>query len=99
MANILSQDEVDALLSSFSEDESATEEAPVAAARADEPKAESKVAVYDFRRPNRISKDQIRFLEALHETFVVRFTGVLSGYLRTMVEMEILSVEQLTYGE
>ena len=44
MANILSQDEVDALLSSFSDDESATEEAPVTAAKAEEPKPESRVA-------------------------------------------------------
>jgi flagellar motor switch protein FliM len=99
VANILSQDEVDALLSSFSEEEGAPDPTEATAASVSEVKSEAKISVYDFRRPNRISKDQLRFLETLHETFVVRFSGVLSGYMRTMVELEILSIEQLTYGE
>jgi flagellar motor switch protein FliM len=99
VANILSQDEVDALLSSFADEGDGADEAEAPAPAPEETKAESKISVYDFRRPNRISKDQLRFLEVLHEAFVARFTGVFSGYLRTMVEMEILSVEQLTYGE
>ncbi len=99
MANILSQDEVDALLSSFTEEEEPTAAAEPTAERTEERRADRKVSVYDFRRPNRISKDQLRFLEILHETFVVRFGGVLSGYLRTMVDLVILSVEQLSYGE
>lgn len=99
MANILSQDEVDALLSSFTDDDDGAAEPEAKIEEVDESKVERKISVYDFRRPNRISKDQLRFLEVLHETFVVRFTGVLSGYFRTMVEMEILSVEQLSYGE
>lgn len=99
MANILSQDEVDALLSSFAEEEEPTSAAEPAAEKTEERKADRKISVYDFRRPNRISKDQLRFLEILHEAFVVRFGGVLSGYLRTMVDMVILSVEQLSYGE
>lgn len=99
MANILSQDEVDALLSSFSEEEQVGDQPEPQVQKVEEKKAERGVSAYDFRRPNRISKDQMRFLETLHDSFIARFTGVLSGYLRTMVEMEILSVEQLTYGE
>jgi flagellar motor switch protein FliM len=99
VANILSQEEVDALLSSFADEEEPSAAAEPAVEKADERMSERKISAYDFRRPNRISKDQLRFLEGLHETFVVRFTGVLSGYLRTMVDMAILSVEQLTYGE
>jgi flagellar motor switch protein FliM len=99
VANILSQDEVDALLNSFSDEEDGVAEAEPELETKEAPKADRSVAVFDFRRPNRISKDQLRFLETLHETYVNRLTGVLSGYLRTMVEMEILSVEQLTYGE
>ncbi len=99
MANILSQDEVDALLSSFADEEEPSTVAEPVIEKTEERKSERKVSLYDFRRPNRISKDQLRFLEILHETFVVRFSGVLSGYLRTMVDMLILSVEQLSYGE
>jgi flagellar motor switch protein FliM len=99
VANILSQDEVDALLSSFSEEEESEAESTEQVEGPDQPAAERSVSVFDFRRPNRISKDQLRLLEALHESFLMRFTGVLSGYLRTMVDMEIVSLEQLTYGE
>ncbi len=100
MANILSQEEVDALLQSFSEEEEGGgEKQAEASAPTEKKKEQPSVTVYDFRRPNRISKDQLSFLETLHETFLFRFTGVLSGYFRTLVEMSILSVEQLTYGE
>jgi len=101
VANILSQDEVDALLNSFSDDDegSAEAEPEPEPEKKETPLQDRSVAVFDFRRPNRISKDQLRFLETLHETYATRLVGRLSGYLRTMVEMDILSVEQLTYGE
>ncbi len=99
MANILSQDEVDALLNSFGDDEEEAPAAKVEAAPKEEVQADRSISVYDFRRPNRISKDQLRFLESLHESFITRFSGMLSSYFRTMVELQVVSVEQLTYGE
>jgi len=99
VANILSQDEVDALLNSFGDDEEEASTAETAGNDQEEKKAERSVSVYDFRRPNRISKDQIRFLESLHESFNTRFSGMLSSYFRTMAEIQVVSVEQLSYGE
>ena len=57
------------------------------------------IHVYDFKRPERVSKDQMRALEALHEGFGRNFSVALSGYLRTIVEVSVASIEQLTYSE
>ncbi len=54
---------------------------------------------YDFKRPERISKDQMRALQTLHETFARNFSAFLSGFLRTIVEVRVASADQLTYAE
>jgi flagellar motor switch protein FliM len=63
------------------------------------PAARPDVHIYDFKRPERVSKDQMRALEALHEGFGRNFSVALSGYLRTIVEVSVASIEQLTYSE
>jgi flagellar motor switch protein FliM len=57
------------------------------------------VQTYDFKRPERVSKDQMRALEALHEGFGRNFGAALSGYLRTIIEVNVAHIEQLTYSE
>jgi len=54
---------------------------------------------YDFRRPDKLSKDHIRALQMLHENFAGYFMSSLAGYLRTQVEVELVSVEQVPYDE
>ena len=54
---------------------------------------------YDFRRPERISKDQMRALQTLHEAFGRNFGASLSGFLRTIVEVNVDCTEQMTYAE
>ena len=49
--------------------------------------------------PDRVSKDQLRTLDMVHESFARLFSTYLSGYLRTMVQIKVVSVDQLTYGE
>jgi flagellar motor switch protein FliM len=57
------------------------------------------VSVYDFKRPERVSKDQMRALETLHEGFGRNFGAAISGYLRTIIEVSVAHIEQLTYSE
>jgi len=90
--DVLSQSEIDKLLSALSDGSVSAEEV-----KAEE--EERKVKVYDFKRPDRFSKDQIRTLFMLHESFSRLLNTYLSATLRTMVEIEVLSVEQLTYQE
>ncbi len=57
------------------------------------------VRQYDFKRPERVSKDQMMALETLHEAFARNFGASLSGFLRTIVEVRVAACEQMTYGE
>ena len=58
-----------------------------------------KVTVYDFKRPERVGKEQMRSLQTMHEGFGRNFGAALSALLRTMVEVKLTSVDQLTYSE
>lgn len=92
MADVLSQSEIDALLEALSSGSIKVEEVI-----SDEKK--KKIKPYDFRRPNKFSKDQLRTLVMLHENFARLLTTSLSAYLRSMVRVQVVSIDQLTYEE
>jgi flagellar motor switch protein FliM len=58
-----------------------------------------KAVVFDFRRPDRIAKSQVRAIHMLHENFVRNLASSLSAYLRSYLTVNVISVEQLSYGE
>ena len=58
-----------------------------------------KAEVYDFRRPDRIAKDQLRAIHLLHENFARALASSLSAYLRAYVAVNLVSVEQLSFME
>jgi flagellar motor switch protein FliM len=97
MATVLSQDEIDALLSKVADSEPPPQHKEAA------PQAPSgsnkKATSYDFRHPNRVSKDQLRTLESLHDNFASQFGSSLSGFTRSVVDIDLLSVDQITYSE
>ncbi len=96
MAEILSQKEIDALLTTVSADDGGgggdmddgADEFEGAAAN-----------VYDFKHPNRVSKDQLRTLQTIHETFAKTLNAYLAVRLRTIVDINLISVDQLQYSE
>jgi flagellar motor switch protein FliM len=94
MSKILSQEEIDALLASVvrpgSEQRSFVPESATAAVRA---------MPYDFKHPNRVSKDQLRKFENIHDTFAGKLSSALSNIQRAMVDVELVSVDQVTYTE
>jgi flagellar motor switch protein FliM len=92
MADVLSQAEIDSLLEALSSGSIKVEEVI-----SDEKK--KKVKPYDFRRPNKLSKDQTRTLTMLHENFARLMTTALSTYLRTMVRAQVVSIGQMNYDE
>lgn len=59
----------------------------------------AKAQVYDFRRPDRIAKDQLRAIHVLHENFARSLAASLSAYLRAYVAVNLVSVEQLSFVE
>lgn len=115
MAEILSQAEIEALLASLSDSGEVTSapavptssREPVRSSASPAPAMPSKrdnktliaYEVYDFRRPDKFAKDQLRTLQMLHETFARLFAGSLSAYLRVPVHVDLVSVEQIPYDE
>ncbi len=77
------------------------EKKPVASptARAGSSFGGARVTAYDFKRPERVGKDQMRAMHSVHEAIARNFGASISGMLRTMVEVKLLSVDQLTYSE
>lgn len=98
--DVLSQSEVESLLSAMSagsEPGSPLPTPPDAALAA--LRSRDKITPYDFKRPERVGKEQMRALQTLHEGFGRNFAAGLSAMLRTMVEVKLTSVDQLTYSE
>ena len=60
---------------------------------------ESPAVKFDFRRPDRIAKSQVRAIHLLHDTFVRSLVSSLSAYLRSYLTVNLVSVEQLSYAE
>jgi len=92
MPETLSQNEIDSLLQALSEGNVSVEEI-------EETKASSRVKDYDFRRPNKFSKDHLRTLEMLHQHYARHLSNFLSGYFRTNVNIELTSVGQIIFDE
>ena len=61
--------------------------------------ADGETEVYDFRRPARISKDRKRSLEAIYALFVKSFEGWLAGRTRAPIQVSLVGLDQLTFGE
>ncbi len=96
---MMDQSEIDALLAAVETgeltDEDTTDEI-FSRRRYDVP---PEIRPYDFKRPERVSKDQMMALQTLHEGFARNFGASLSGFLRTIVEVRVASCEQMTYSE
>ena len=89
---VLSQDEIDQLLTAINAGDTEPEcFRPMADCR--------KIKIYDFKRPDKFSKDQIRTVSIMYETFARQCTTFLSSKLKCMAHIHVASVDQLTYEE
>lgn len=92
MAEVLSQNEIDALLSALSSGELKPDELP-------KEEEKQKVKPYDFRSPQKFSKEHIRTLELIHDNYSRIISNYLTAQVRSNVKVKIESVEQITYEE
>ncbi len=105
MSDTLDQNEVDALLAAVDSDADGDNDASTDSARVFFSNRrigntdDVDVRDYDFKRPERVSKDQMRALQTLHESFARSYGALLSGYLRTIVEVKAANIEQMTFSE
>lgn len=95
MVDVLDQSEIDSLIAAVEAGNVETSRA----GSAELPMPPKDVVLYDFKRPERVSKEQMRALEGVHETFARNLGAYLSGFLRTIVEIRVATAEQLTYSE
>jgi flagellar motor switch protein FliM len=94
--DVLTQMEVESLLSAMgTSGELPVSEPPLKGTSS----GREKIAPYDFKRPERVGKEQMRALQTLHEGFGRNFGAALSALLRSIVEVKLTSVDQLTYSE
>ncbi len=82
----LSQEEIDRLFRKRS-------------AAEDDPQAPSMAVAYDFRRPDRIPKEQLRSIHLMHDFLARNLASSLGAYLRAYIGVSLVSVEQLSFGE
>lgn len=92
MAEVLSQQQIDQLLSAIS---TTTPEKSTEATSG----KQHRIKIYDFKRPDKFSKEQIRTVSVINETFARLTITALSAYLRAIVHVHVFSVDQLTYEE
>ena len=93
MADILSQEEIDALLDVVDDGDDALE------ATEDTFESQRQVTLYDFKRPNRVSKEQLRAFRGVHDKMARSLASQISSIMRSIVEIQLHSVDQMTYGE
>jgi flagellar motor switch protein FliM len=100
MSDLLNQSELDALLTETS---TSTGKLDDRAAAIDKARpvvvTRDRIRDYDFRRPERLTSEQRRSLETIHESFSRNFAATLSGFIRTLAEVRLAVVEELTYSE
>ncbi|MCM1178738.1 MAG: flagellar motor switch protein FliM [Clostridium sp.] len=91
MADVLSQNEIDALLKQLSSGELDVEEMN------DDPAV--KIKEYDFARPAKFSKEHLRTLEIIFEHFGRLVSSNFPAYLRKNVQIDVMNSEAVTYSE
>lgn len=93
MADILSQEEIDALLEAVDDgkDDDTLSRSDILPQR--------QVTLYDFKRPNRVSKEQLRAFRSIHDKMARALSSQISAVMRSIVEIQLHSVDQMTYGE
>lgn len=91
--DILTQEQIDALLAAIH-----TGDAPEEVL-SDEDGSSSRVRIYDFRHPSKFSREHLQTLQAMHEIFARLFSTTLSAQMRLLVQIDVASVDQLTYEE
>ena len=104
MAEILSQEEIDALVTATDGDDGGTGggdfgDASIGGGESDKNVPSRIIANYDFKHPQRVNKDQLRTLENLHDNFARLLSSTFSGTMRAVVDVETAFVDQTTYAE
>jgi flagellar motor switch protein FliM len=93
VGDILSQNEIDALLNALNKDGGEN-------LALSEEHGKSKTAKkYDFNLPSKFNKEQLRTMEIIFDNYIRLVSSFLTGYLRTSVHMEVVDTAQTVFKE
>jgi flagellar motor switch protein FliM len=92
MGDILSQNEIDELLKALNTGEINVEQMQSSS-------REKKIRTHDFRRPSKFAKDQLKTLNIIHDNYARLVTNFLTGYMRTLIQIDVVTVETLAYSD
>lgn len=92
MAEVLSQQQIDELLGNLQSGNTDIKEI-------EEQTTAQKIKDYDFLSPKKFTREQIRFLQNIFESFARLLSLYLSGQLRISCQAEVLQVEEEEYKE
>ena len=92
MGDILSQNEIDDLLKALSTGELDAQQIQTTT-------QEKKIKSHDFKRASKFAKDHIKTLNIIHDNYARLVTNFLTGYLRTLVQVDVVTVEALPYSD
>jgi flagellar motor switch protein FliM len=91
MSDILSQAEIDALLQQMNSGGDVSDLTP--------PEASKEARSYDFANPSKFNREQLRTLENIFDNFARTTSNFLTGYLRTAVNLEVSSGEEIMFRD
>ncbi|MCL2164287.1 MAG: flagellar motor switch protein FliM [Oscillospiraceae bacterium] len=91
MSDILSQSEIDDILRQLTEGGDSTV--------GDSDASNKKIRVFDFKRPSKFAKDQLKTINIIHDNFSRLSTNFLTAYLRTLVQIDVIAIDALPYGD
>jgi flagellar motor switch protein FliM len=92
MGDILSQNEIDELLKALNTGEINVLDIQTS-------NKEKKIRTHDFRRPSKFAKDHLKTLNIIHDNYARLVTNFLTGYMRTLVQVDVVTVETLAYSD
>lgn len=92
MGDILSQNEIDDLLKALTTGEIDVQQIQTTT-------KEKKIKIHDFKKPPKFANDHKKTLQFIYENYARILQTFLSGYLRTLVQVEVFAVDALQYSE
>ena len=92
LTNILSREEIDDLLLAINGNDSTVEEK--------QPKGElRRIQIFDFKRPNRFSEEQLQSLTELHKSLAPIWKGLFTKNFQRDIEIRFYCMDGLNYDE
>jgi len=92
VSDVLSQSEIDDILRQLTEGGDSSIETPGES-------TDRKIRLFDFKRPSKFAKDQLKTLNIIHDNFSRLGTNFLTAYLRTLVQIDVIAIDALPYGD